>query len=296
MYGGVDQLTDKEIRLRKTVSARSTRRETEREAVKVQTRLLNQVDERCSPRTEATVNELLDRWLDILDVERKTRAGYVSKIEKHLRPTIARLQVGRMKAETIDGLYARLRRCRDHCRGEKYIQHRTGGEHVCDEHSPRRRCAQVTFNDPSAYCRWCERACRQHRCTPLSASSIRAILSGAFGRAVRWGAIAVNPIDATDPPPLPRPNPSPPTAAEAAALLTEAWADPDWGTLVMFAMTTGARRGEICGLRWAQLDPTTGSTPLSKSSGSRSPPITARSSPPCSRSVRRGGLAARHSR
>ena len=26
-------------------------------------------------------------------------------------------------------------------------------------------------------------------------------------------------------------------------------ADPDWGTLVMFAMTTGARRGEICGLR-----------------------------------------------
>ena len=35
VYGGVDQLTGKEIRLRKTVSARSTRRETEREAVKV---------------------------------------------------------------------------------------------------------------------------------------------------------------------------------------------------------------------------------------------------------------------
>jgi integrase len=37
-------------------------------------------------------------------------------------------------------------------------------------------------------------------------------------------------------------------------LLTEAWSDPDWGTLVMFAMTTGARRGEICRLRWTQLD------------------------------------------
>ena len=225
------------------------------------TRLLNQVDERRSPRTEATVNELLDRWLDVLDVERKTRAGYVSKIEKHVRPTIGRLQVGRVKAETIDGLYAQLRRCRDHCRGEKYIQHRTDREHVCDEHSPRRPCAQVTFQDPSAYCRWCERACRQHRCTPLSASSIRvihAILSGAFIRAVRWGWIAVSPIEQTDPPPVPRPNPSPPTAAEAAALLTEAWADPDWGTLVMFAMTTGARRGEICGLRWAQLDLDTG--------------------------------------
>jgi hypothetical protein len=207
VYAGVDQLTGRVIWLRETVRARATRRETQREAERVLTKLLNQVDERRSPRTEATVSELLDRWLDVLDVERKTRAGYVSKIEKHVRPTIGRLQVGRVKGETIDGLYAQLRRCRDHCRGEKYIQHRTDGEHVCDEHGPRRRCTQVTFSDPSAYCRWCERACRQHRCTPLSASSIRvihAILSGAFGRAVRWGWIAVSPIDATDPPPVPR--------------------------------------------------------------------------------------------
>jgi len=50
------------------VTARSTRRETEKEAEKVQTRLRNQVDERRSPRTEATVNELLDRWLDVIDL------------------------------------------------------------------------------------------------------------------------------------------------------------------------------------------------------------------------------------
>jgi integrase len=145
VYAGVDQLTGKKIWLRETVAARETRRETEREAEKVLTRLLNQVDERRSPRTEATVNELLDRWLDVIEVERKTRAGYVSKIEKHVRPMIGRLQVGRVKAETIDGLYAQLRRCRDHCHGEKYIQHRTDRDHVCDEHSGRRPCAQVTF-------------------------------------------------------------------------------------------------------------------------------------------------------
>ena len=223
----------------------------------VLTRLLNQVDERRSPRTEATVNELLDRWLEVIEVERKTRAGYVSKIEKHIRPTVGRLQVGRVKAETIEGLYAQLRRCREHCRGAKYVQHRTGDDHVCDEHSPRRRCAKVTFADPAAYCRWCERACGRHRCVPLSAASIRvvhAILSGAFMRAVRWGWIAVSPIEQTEPPSVPRPNPSPPTAQEAATLLAEAFSDPDWGALVMFAMTTGARRGEICGLRWTQLD------------------------------------------
>jgi transposase len=70
VYGGLDQLTGKEIRLRETVSARATKRETEREATKVQTRLLNQVDERRSPRTEATINQLLDKWLEVLDVER----------------------------------------------------------------------------------------------------------------------------------------------------------------------------------------------------------------------------------
>lgn len=257
VYGGVDQVTGKEIRLRATVEARSNRRETEREAERVRTRLLNQVDERRSPRTEATVNELLDRWLEVIDVERTTRTGYVGKIEKHIRPTIGRLAVGRVKAETIESLYAQLRRCRDHCRGERFVQHRTEGEHVCDEHSARRKCAKVTTGDPDAACRWCDRACAPHRCTPLAAGSIRvvhAILTGAFLRAVRWGWIAVSPVEQTEPPAVPRPNPAPPTAAEAAAILDEAGKDPDWGVLVLFAMTTGARRGEVCGLRWAQLD------------------------------------------
>jgi hypothetical protein len=73
--------------LRKTVPARATQRKTEREADKVLTRLLNHVDERRHPRTEDAVNGLLDRWLDVLDVERQTRAGYLSQIDKHVRPT-----------------------------------------------------------------------------------------------------------------------------------------------------------------------------------------------------------------
>ena len=256
VYGGIDQLSGKEIRLRETVRARASHRETEREALRVQTRLLNQVDERRSPRTEATVNELLDRWLDVIDVERKTRVNYIGKIEKHIRPTLGRHAVGRLKAEAVEGLYAQLRRCRHHCRGRTYVQHRTAGEHTCDEHSARRPCAKLA--DPNAPCRWCDRACAAHRCQPLAPGSIRvihAILSGAFTRAVRWGWIAVSPVEQTEPPPTPRPNPEPPTASEAATLVTSARAaDPDWGTLVMFAMTTGARRGEVCGLRWPQLN------------------------------------------
>lgn len=257
VYGGVDQLTGKQMQLRETVTRRATAAETEREARKVMTRLQNRVDEQRSPSTEATVNQLLDRWLDVIDIEKKTRAGYVGKIEKHIRPTLGPIAVGKVKVETVEALYAQLRRCRDHCRGRKYVQHRTAAEHVCDEHTARRKCAKDVTGDPRTACRWCDRACKQHKCVPLSAGSIRvvhAILSGAFNRAVRWGWIAVNPIEQAEAPSVPRPNPRPPSPAEAARILTEAGKDPDWGVLVLFTMTTGARRGEVCGLRWPQLD------------------------------------------
>jgi integrase len=36
--------------------------------------------------------------------------------------------------------------------------------------------------------------------------------------------------------------------------VTKAWDDPDWGAFIWLAMTTGARRGEMCALRWNALD------------------------------------------
>jgi hypothetical protein len=96
-----------------------------RDAEKARTRLLSQVDERRNPRTKATVNQLLDRWLDVLDVESSTRIGYVGKIEKHIRPLLGKMQVARVDAELLETLYARLRKCREHCDGRRYVQHRT---------------------------------------------------------------------------------------------------------------------------------------------------------------------------
>jgi integrase len=47
------------------------------------------------------------------------------------------------------------------------------------------------------------------------------------------------------------------TPAEAAQILGEAWKHPDLGPLVWLAMATGARRGELCALRWQHVDTTT---------------------------------------
>jgi integrase/DNA-binding transcriptional regulator YhcF (GntR family) len=79
-------------------------------------------------------------------------------------------------------------------------------------------------------------------------------LSGAFRRAVRLRWLSVNPIDFAEPPAAPKANPRPPSAEEAARVVAEAWKDPDWGTLVWLTMVTGNRRGELCGIRWSDLD------------------------------------------
>ncbi|MGH3612463.1 MAG: hypothetical protein ACRDRK_07660 [Pseudonocardia sp.] len=76
------------------------------------------------------------------------------------------------------------------------------------------------------------------------------ILSGAFKKAVHWRWVAVSPLAQGEPPAAPKENPDPPTPAEAAWIVTEAWRDPDWDTQIWLAMTTGARRGEICSIRW----------------------------------------------
>ncbi|MGQ0632326.1 MAG: tyrosine-type recombinase/integrase [Sporichthyaceae bacterium] len=221
---GRDPVTGKRFDITESVAALATDRDTRREAERVRTRLLNQVDERRNPRTKETMNELLDRWLAVLSVEQSTRAGYVGKIDKHLRPTIGKITVGKINAEMIETLYAHLRKCREHCGAR-----------------PGSRC-RVT-GDP--------------RCHPLSAGSIRvvhSILKSSLNRAVRWQWIAINPMSFVDPPSIPTPDPSPPNAEEAAAIVAEAWKDPAWGMLIWLAMTAGSRRGELCALRWSDLD------------------------------------------
>jgi len=230
VYAGVDPLTGRRHYLRETVPAGP---QAEANAEKARRRLANQVDERRNPRTSATVDQLLDRYFEMLDIEPDTVENYRRLARLHVRPLIGAQKVGALDGDLFDSLYAELRRCRDHCDRRPYLQHRTDVDHECDER------------------------CSQHECRPLAASSIRQIhfiLSGALKRAVRWRWIATNPIAQAQPPATPTPNPQPPTAAEAARILQAAWRDHDWGILVWLAMVTGCRRGELCALRWRDVD------------------------------------------
>jgi integrase len=75
------------------------------------------------------------------------------------------------------------------------------------------------------------------------------VLSGALSAALRWGWIAVNPLEAVKRPRQQHPQPDPPSTEEAARIVSAAWEqDTDWGTFVWLTFITGARRGELLGL------------------------------------------------
>jgi len=251
VYAGVDPVTKKETYLKETIPAG---RNAKRQAEKALTRLQNQVDERRAPRSSATLDQLLDRYFEVwVDVAPGTLSEYISKANKHIRPILGSTPIARLETHTLESLYADLRKCTDHCHGRKYIQHRTDRPHVCDEHGDGGPCEPL---DPK--CRRCRRMCKPHQCKPYQASGVRAvhyILSGAFAAAVRWGWMGVNPAQDARTPAMPTAQPRPPSAQEAARLVNEAFTrGPEWGTFIWTAMTTGARRGELCALHWYHLD------------------------------------------
>lgn len=88
----------------------------------------------------------------------------------------------------------------------------------------------------------------------------------ALQQAVRWGWLTENPAVHASPPRTQRVEPTAPTPDEMSRLLTAATdADPAFGTFIRLAAVTGARRGELCGLRWNAVDLDAGSVLISRS-------------------------------
>ena len=230
LFGGQDPVTGKQVML--TGSA-----DDEDAAIKLRDKFRRQVADATAARTSVTLGYLLDEWLAGHQVEETTRTSYRVAIEKFIKPAVGDTSLTRLAqlgARPFEQLYAELRVCRRRCKGRTFIEHRTYRAHVCDER------------------------CVPHTCNPLSVSSVRechAVLSGALNAAMRWGWIAVNPLEAVKRPRQQHPKPDPPTAEEAARIVSAAWEqDVDWGTFIWLAFITGARRGELLGLAWEHLD------------------------------------------
>ena len=99
----------------------------------------------------------------------------------------------------------------------------------------------------------------------VRANSIRqthAILRAAFNQAVKWGWIETNPVLSATPPGEPKLDRAAPSGKEVAKLVQVAAAprtaggdeDPVLAMAILLAALCGMRRGELCGLRWDDIE------------------------------------------
>ena len=90
--------------------------------------------------------------------------------------------------------------------------------------------------------------------SPTTVRRVHATLRRAFRDAVRWGLLEKNPVESCDPPRLARSDVMRTWSLEELRTFLELTKDEEWAELWLLLATTGMRRGEALGLRWADVD------------------------------------------
>lgn len=218
------------------------------EAEKVRDRLIADVTAGREPKNRQTkFTDLLDEVIETAHLEFTTKGMYRGYIERTIRPALGDYEVGHLEQhpELLDKLYARLTQCRKLCGGRRgLVDHRPAG--------------RGKRNDDGTPDHLCDERCKPHRCRGAEAATvaqIHAIIKGAFGYAVRWKWIDENPALSASPPEVIAEHDDPPSLDDAVRLLAAAEEHSYvMAVLVWLALVTGARRGELCALRWTNLN------------------------------------------
>ena len=175
----------------------------------------------------ATVAALAERWLAHVRMTRDegTAVEYRRYLHNHVLPTLGGLQLKSLGPAELDGLYAALL-------ASGRLDGRPGG---------------------------------------LSARTVRNIhktLHRMLHQAVRWRLLPLNPAADLELPPVVEPQMVTLDHRQARRLL-EVAAGPGragwWAPLLLLAVATGGRRGELLALRWADLDLDAGSVRIGRS-------------------------------
>jgi integrase len=192
--------------------------------------------------TNLTLAAFLKKWMEhaATVVAGKTLEEYRKTIDGHIVPSLGRIPLAKLKPLHIQGYYAdRLTRGRKP-RSAKPTPPPKPGQPAAPKVAP-----------PPG----------------LSAQTVRhhhTLLHKALQDAVRWELIASNPCDAATPPRVVRQEMQILSKEEIINLLNETRTS-SYHILVVLAVSTGMRRGEILALRWDDIDLDGGSITVGRS-------------------------------
>jgi integrase len=98
-----------------------------------------------------------------------------------------------------------------------------------------------------------------------SVRRVHVVVRRSLSQAKRWGWVSENVAADASPGRVPRREIAPPDPEVTMRLIEQAEAeDPDFGAFLRLAATTGARRGELCALRWRDVDLAEGRLAISR--------------------------------
>ena len=231
VYAGLDPITGRQRYISRQVNG------SRREAERLEARLKTQVADGGHVGTRArTLTEMVDIWLDWRatngrDISPRTLDDYRNLAAAKIAPGIGKHPLGKVNPRLLDAFYQQLRR-----EGNAWARPRTRTD--------------GTRVPP-----------RPGVSSGLSASrvlDVHVILSGALGLAARWGWIAQSPAAVARPARgrgVQRPLPTPEEVRELFAAVAD---DPEFAAFLRLSATTGLRPGEVCALRWVDIDPAGG--------------------------------------
>lgn len=192
---------------------------TERAAKKAEAKLIADHDRGVTVKTARTTVEryLVDVWLPakVPTLKPSTLASYRQMIEACIVPVIGDTQLSKVDGPTLNALYAHL-----------LVNGRTGARNGKG---------------------------RRGGLSPKTVRNVHGLLHRAFKDAVRWRKLALNPCDSADQPKFTRPEMQAWSSTELDAFVTASSGDRLGAAWRLLAMT-GMRRGELCGLRWSDVN------------------------------------------
>jgi len=178
--------------------------------------------------SEGTFGELLERWFEVASTTRDWSPKGIAETRRIIDTRLGALgpiALDKLRTPVIDGYYAQLRTHGGAC------GHRPRQSHDGD---------------------LCEVG------PPLSTATVRrihAVIHSALEQAVAWDMLMFNPASKASPGRIDSPEITSPEVDEVLKLIAAAReTDPDFAVYLVVSAVTGARRGEICALRWSDFD------------------------------------------